>query len=451
MEKIFTFLEKYLMGPMGVLSQKQFVRAIMAAGMATIPFIVVGSAFLIIGILPQALPFLQGIWSVSFDKISVLTSTATRFTMGSLALYFNLVMGYELTAIKAKEFKLNLTPINGALLSLMAFLMTLVEMSVVSGVFVLKEGDNMINGVAYGDFASRLGSAGIFVGILMAALAVWLYKVCVERGWTIKLPDVVPAGVMRAFTALIPAFVIAFVVMVLNGILVVFGLDLFTIISIPFGFVAQIADTWYGVMIINLLISMMWSVGIHGANILSAFYSPIVLANLEHNMSVFQSGSGTYATFAGEFQNMYVFCGGSGATFGACIWLCLRAKSEQLSVLGKASIVPACFNINEPLIFGIPIIYNPNLIIPFIFAPTIASIVAYFGISSGMFPPVIANVPWPMPPILGGFVGTASFMGALLAVITVAVAFLIYYPFLKMYDKKLVAQEQEMAKEASAA
>ncbi|WP_304472397.1 PTS transporter subunit EIIC, partial [uncultured Faecalibaculum sp.] len=121
------------------------------------------------------------------------------------------------------------------------------------------------------------------------------------------------------------------------------------------------------------------------------------------------------------------------------------AKSEQLSVLGKASIGPAIFNINEPLVFGVPIIYNPNLIIPFILAPSLASVVAYFAISSGLFPPIIANVPWPTPALLGGFIGTANLMGGLLALITVVLAFLIYWPFLKAYDKKLVQQEKEMA------
>lgn len=196
MSKVFDFLDKYLMGPMGVLSQKQFVRAIMAAGMATIPFTIVGSAFLILGNPAPGVPFLEGIWAASFDKINALYMLANRFTMGVLALYFNIVMGFELTQIKAQEYKLNLTPLNGALLGMMAFLMTMAELTIADGgVFTLKEGENYINGVLYGDFASRLGSSGIFVGILMATLAVVLYKECVRRNWTIKLPDVVPTGV----------------------------------------------------------------------------------------------------------------------------------------------------------------------------------------------------------------------------------------------------------------
>lgn len=451
MQKVFDFLETYLMGPMGKLSQKQFVRAIMAAGMSTIPFTIVGSALLIIGILPQAFPFLAGIWANSFDKISNLYMLGNTFTMGSLALYFNLSMGYELTKIKADDYNLNLTPINGALLSMMAFLLTLPQLLWSDGQYVFVEGENMISGIAYGGFANRLGSAGIFTGILMATLAVVEYKWLVQKNIVIKLPDVVPPGVSRSFTALIPCAVICLSVLFLNGILVLTGYDLYTIIAIPFGFISNIVDTWYGVFLIYILIDALWSVGIHGANIVGAFISTFTLNNLQHNMDVMAgTASGPYATFAGEFGNMYVICGGSGGTLGMCIWMCFAAKSEQLSVLGKASIGPALFNINEPLIFGVPIIYNPNLIIPFIFGPALTSVLAYFLVHTGIFPPVIANVPWPTPALLGGFLGTASWMGALLALICVCFNFMIYYPFLKNYDKKLVQQENEIKASQSA-
>lgn len=444
MQKIFDFLEKYLMGPMSSLANKQFVRAIMQAGMATIPFTIVGSAFLILNVLPQAFPALQGVWAASFDKLTNLYMIGNWFTMGVLALYFTIVMGYSLTEIKAQEYNLDMSPMSGALLGMMAFLFTMVQETIQDGQFVFQEGEGMINGVAYGNFATRLGSSGIFTGILMATLAVWLYKVCVQKNWTIKLPDAVPAGVSRSFTALIPCFVVAIATIVLNGLLIAIGYDLFTIIAIPFGFVANIADTWYGVAIINFLICCLWSVGIHGANIISPFFNAIVLSNVAENADIFAGKlDAPYHVFAGEFQNMYIFPGGSGSTLGMCIWMCFAAKSEQLSVLGKAAIGPALFNINEPLVFGVPIMYNPNLIIPFVMAPTLTSILAYFLIASGMFPPVVATVPWPTPGILGGFIGTVSPMGAVMAAICIAFSFIIYLPFLVAYDKKLVKEEKE--------
>lgn len=444
MEKVFGLLEKYLMGPMGKLSTFQFVRAIMAAGMATIPFTIVGSAFLIVGILPQAFPFLTGIWASSFDKISNLYMAANWMSMGILALYFAIVMGYELTKIKAEEMGLALDPVQGALLSMMAFLMTTVQYQVVDGVFAFQEGENMINGVAMGNFPSRLGSSGMFTAIIVATLAVFLYKTAVANGWTIKLPDVVPPGVGRSFTALVPCFLVATTMIVLNGILVGFlGTDLFELVAIPFGFVKNIAGQWYGLLVINFLIHALWSVGIHGANIVGGFLSPITLANLEHNQQVLKSGQGQYEALAGEFQNMFVIMGGSGGTLGMCIWMCFMAKSEQLSVLGKAAIGPGLFNINEPLIFGVPIMYNPALIIPFICGPTITSIVVLLLLKTGIFPPIIAQVPWCTPIGIGAFLGTASIMGVVLCLIGFAMNLAIYFPFLMKYDRDLVKQEAE--------
>ncbi|MCF0246181.1 MAG: PTS cellobiose transporter subunit IIC, partial [Ileibacterium sp.] len=436
MDKVFAFLEKYIMGPMSVLSSKQFVRAIMAAGVSTIPFTIVGSAFLILGVLPQAFPFLSGIWAVSFDRLTNLYMIGNAFTMGVLALYFNIVMGYELTNIKAQDTGLDLNPMSGAMLSMMAFLFTMTELKMDNGVYVYVEGDNYVSGVAYGSFANRLGSSGIFVGILMACLAVYLYKLCIAKGWSIKLPDAVPTGVARSFTALIPCAVVALSTIIINGILILFGYDLYSVVAIPFGFMGSIIDSWYGVFIANFLICCLWAVGIHGANIIGPFFNAFVLENVAKNGELFAAGATEgYATFAGEFQNMFVFCGGSGATLGMCIWMLTRAKSEQLSVLGKAAIGPALFNINEPLIFGVPIMYNPNLVIPFVLAAPLASVFAYFMIDWGIFPPVVAQVPWCTPGMLGGFIGTTSIMGALLALLCIIIAFLIYWPFLKAYDK----------------
>lgn len=443
MQKLSDFLENRLMAPMSKLSQFHFVRAVGAAGMGSIPFTIVGSAFLIISIVPTVLPFMSSIWSVSFDKITNLYMIGNTFTMGILALYFTIIMGYELTKIKAEYHNLDLSPLNGSMLGLMAFLFTMVQLIVKDGGIAYIKGDNMINGVAYGSFANRLGSSGIFTGIIMAYLAVSIYTYCVKKGWTIKLPNVVPSGVSRSFTALIPTFVVAFLVLIINGLLVLTGYDIYSIIEIPFGFVKNILNSWYGIIIVELLVHILWSVGIHGASIIGSFYTPFALANLEINQNLLLKGATHgYQVFAGEFQTMFSFIGGSGGTLGLCLFMLLIAKSEQLKVLGKSAIVPSIFGINEPIIFGLPIMYNPNLLIPFILAPTVTAAIAYFAISSGIFPPIIANVPWCTPAILNATIGTGSIMGGILAIICFVINFAIYFPFLKAYDKKLLSEEQ---------
>ncbi|HFI0424740.1 PTS cellobiose transporter subunit IIC [Streptococcus suis] len=442
---MFEFLEKYLMGPMGKLSQYKFVRAITAAGMASIPFTIVGSMFLVFNILPLTFshPAFVEFFNNTFAKFSDLYMLANGATMGILALYFNLALGYEFTKIYAEEEGLNLSPLNGALLSMFAFFMTLPQLVFQEGAISLVNDAEaaIVNGWAIGGSGvNRLGSVGIFTAIIMAVLAVQLYRMCVAKNWVVKMPDSVPEGVSRGFTALIPAFVVAFAVLIINGIFVGLGTDIFQVVAIPFGFVANITNSWLGLMVIYFLVQSLWIVGIHGANIIFAFVTPIALVNMAAN------NEGANIPLAGEFSNMFVTMGGSGATLGLIIYLAYMSKAEQLKMLGRASIAPAIFNINEPIIFGLPIIYNPALAIPFFLAPMASATVGYFAIKLGLCNPVVAQMPWPSPAGIGAFIGTGGdWRAAVVALVCAFVAFLVYLPFIRMYDEKLYKEEQGLA------
>ncbi|GGA92134.1 PTS cellobiose transporter subunit IIC [Ornithinibacillus halotolerans] len=440
--KMFAFLEKYLLGPMGKVASFRIVRAVMAAGMASIPFVIVGSMFLVFNVLPLTFTFLEGFYNSTFFKVSDLYMLANKSTMGILALYFGLVIGYEYTKIYAEEEDLNLNPLNGALLSLFAFFMTVPQIVLEDGkmslVHSLEEGNIIVHGwEMVADGVSRLGAIGIFTAIIMSVISVQLYRLCVKKNWVIKMPEAVPEGVSRSFTALIPAFLVAFVVLILNGILIALGTDIFKLVAIPFGFVVNLTHSWAGTMVIYFLISALWIVGIHGATIIMGFLTPIFLANMQSNID------GSNIPFAGEFSNAFVTAGGSGATLGLVLFIAFAAKSKQLKVLGKASLAPGLFNINEPIIFGLPIVYNPFLAIPFFLAPMAAATVGYFAIKLEIIPAVIAMMPWPTPLGAGAFISTGgSFMAIIVAIICALVAFIVWLPFIKMYDSKLVKQEQ---------
>ncbi|MDN6029672.1 MAG: PTS cellobiose transporter subunit IIC [Lactococcus plantarum] len=444
MNKGFAILEKYLMGPMGKLASFRFVRAIMGAGLASIPFTIVGSMFLVFNILPLTFSGLENFFNATFFKFSDLYMLVNKCTMGILSLYFSIVIGYEYTKIYEEE-GVGVNPLNGALLSVAAFFMCIPELVHENGKFVLVQSltktESVVGGWRIGGSSlDRLGTSGIFTAIIMGALAVNLYVFCVKKNLIVKMPDAVPPGVSRAFTALIPAFVITFATLIINGVLVALGTDIFKMIAIPFGFVTNLTNSWLGVCVILFLIHALWIVGIHGANIISPFITPITLANLETNIT------GGHIPFAGEFNNSFVIMGGSGATLGLCLYLVFLAKSDQLKILGKASIVPSIFNINEPLVFGIPIVYNPYLAIPFFLAPICAGSIAYWAIKLEFVNPIIAQVPWPSPIGLGAFIGTAGdFRAVILALLTFFVAFAIYYPFIKFYDTKLLKEEQSNA------
>ena len=189
----------------------------------------------------------------------------------------------------------------------------------------LKEGAVVVDGWAMGNGVTRFGTTGIFTAIIMAIVTVLIYRTCVKRNWVIKMPEAVPEGVSRGFTALIPGFVVAFVVIFINGALVALGTDIFKVIAIPFGFVANLTNSWIGLMIIYLLTQLLWIVGIHGANIIFAFVNPIALANMAEN-----AAGGHYAV-AGEFSNMFVIAGGSGATLGLCLYIafCCQVRATK--------------------------------------------------------------------------------------------------------------------------
>lgn len=442
--KLFKFLNNYLMGPMGKLSQLRIVRGVMAAGMASIPFTIVGSMFLIIAVLPQSFPALQGIWEVSFDRVQSLYMLANMATMGILALYFCIVFGYEYTKIQAQEEKINLNPMNGALLSMMAYFMCLPELIFDGGIAtlvnVVSDDQKIIDGWSMSGGVVRLGTTGIFTAIIMSIIAVKIYALCVKRKWVIKMPETVPTGVSNSFTALIPTVLIALTVIVINGLLVALGTDIFKVIAVPFGFVTNLTNTWVGLLVIYFLMHALWIVGIHGATIVTSFLTPIVLSNMVQNQN------GANLPFAGEFNNSFVTIGGSGATLGMVIFITFFAKSAQLSALGKAAVIPSIFNINEPILFGMPVVYNPYTAIPFFLAPMSSMSVAYFAIKFGMVNPPIAQVAWPTPLGLSGFIGSGGDWRAfVLAIVCALVAFLIWFPFIKFYDGKLYHDEQEKA------
>lgn len=436
------FLNDKLMGPMEKIASTRVVRAVMKAGQTTTSFTIVGSMFLVLNILPTVFKSLTGFFNATFFKITNLYMIANQTTMGILALYFTIVIGYEYTRIIRNEEKLNIDPVNGALLAVFAFFMTIPELVIKGGIFSLLNVNDktgiVINGWRSGSGGlSRLGTGGIFTAIIMALLAVKIYQIVVQKNWVIKMPEQVPSGVANSFTALIPTFVVSFVVLLLDGILIAFNTDIYNVIAMPFGFVTDLTNSWLGIVVIELLISIFWVLGIHGPSIINGFITPILLNNLTLN------AHGAHMVFTGEFNNMFVIIGGSGATLGLVIFMTFFAKSAQLKTLGRAAIVPSFFNINEPIIFGAPVVYNPYLAIPFILAPVVTSSTAYWAIKLEIISKVIALIPWPAPVGIGAFLGSGGdWRAVILAIVNVCLAGLVYYPFARMYDKELLAQEQ---------
>ena len=288
---------------------------------------------------------------------------------------------------------------------------------------------------------SYTGATGLFTALIIGILAMeiygWLRK---QDALKIKMPEQVPPGVARAFEVLIPSFIMLVIVGGIGELLhATTGMYVNDAISkyLQAPLTKIIGDNLFAVMIMYAIISLFWLVGIHGNNMLAAVKEPIFKPALYANTALFQQGATEgYQTFNITMMQMFAEWGGSGVTLGLVIAIFIFGKREDNRAIATLSVVPGLFNINETVTFGIPLVLNPILGIPFVVAPMVTVAIGYFLIQSGICPPVVLEVPWTMPPLMLGFLATGGhFMGAVSQLIAIVVATLIYIPFVIMYER----------------
>ncbi|WP_225431704.1 PTS sugar transporter subunit IIC [Bifidobacterium platyrrhinorum] len=439
-EKMQAIGDAMLNGFMKFASLKALV-ALKDGFILTMPATLIGSLFLLIANLPFEgySDWMAGIfgdmWNVGLNQV-------TTATFNILAIIVAVGIGYAY----ARNEKCD--GISSGLLSLVAFF-------IVSPSSMTLSKDNV---EALGNKTAELsgifnqtwtGSNGIISAIIMGLLTGWVYTACIKHDLKIKMPDAVPQGVTNAFSALIPGLFVMTGSAILYHLCKVFGgLSLteliFKILQIP---LQSLTDTWAGAIIIIVLMSLLFWCGIHGANVVSGVVTPLLLANTLSNQKLFDAGVAPYTKANGYHyltpQVIDCFCkySGVGLTVGLLVAALLFAKSEQMRTVSKLSIVPGIFGINEPVIFGLPIVFNPIMLIPFVLTPLVAMIIMYGAISIGFIAPFGAvQVPWTTPPIISGFI-LGGWKAALLQVIIGVIAVFIYMPFVKMQDKICLEQE----------
>lgn len=416
MDKFVAFLENNLSTPMAKLSEQKHLRAIRDGVVSALPFIIFGSLFLIIAFPPVAADTALGEWSAKHIAEILIPYRLTMFIM---TLYITFGIGYSLS----QSYKLD--PLSGGLLSLAAFLFTI--------------GVEMMDDVGFVMPMTNLGGHGLFVGMLVSIFAVEILRLCKTKNITIKMPDSVPTSVARSFEALIP---VSFVLLVMTLITVVFAVDLHSLVDKAVAPLISAGDTLPGVLIPVFLITFFWSFGIHGVSVVGAVARPVWEVYLGNNSAAVAAGKAIPHIAPETFFQWFIWIGGSGATLGLVIAMLLTAKSSYSKAMGKATIVPSIFNINEPVIFGMPIVLNPVLIIPFIITPLIGATLAYIATSIGLVNPTYVMVPWTLPAPIGAYLSTGGDWRAIvLVMVNLTISVLIYLPFFKMYDKKLLAQE----------
>ena len=314
---------------------------------------------------------------------------------------------------------------------------------VVDGVTKIAVNDSGATTAFSGISGTPLGATGLFTGMIVGILSVEIFcKLRKVDKLKLKMPDTVPPGVARAFEVLIPACITLIIIAIIGRIAeMATGLYLNDLISTYIqGPLGAIGATIPGVIVIYILIMLFWLVGIHGQNMLGAIkealFTPLMLENIE----IFSKTNNPYDkdlhVFAMAWLQMFGDFGGSGVTIGLVIAILIFGRREDNRAIAGISMVPALFNINETVVFGIPMVLNPILGIPFILAPIATIIVGYILTIIGFCPKAVINTPWTTPPILYGFLTTgANIMGAVSQAIAIVVSIVIYTPFLMAYER----------------
>ncbi|ANN32423.1 MULTISPECIES: PTS sugar transporter subunit IIC [Bacillus] len=418
MNKFVTFLDKNLSGPMARLSEQRHLQAIRDGVISALPFIIVGSFFLIVAFPPLPKDSFISVWALK-NQTSILIPY--RLTMFIMSLYIAFGIGYNL----AKSYKLD--ALSGAQLAVCSLLLTLTPELIDKKGFMLP--------------MTNLGGHGLFVTMIVSILSVEILRFCKKNNVTIKMPEQVPPSVSRSFEALIPA---AFVIIMMSLITVVFKVDLHYVVDKLAAPLVKAGDSYFGVIIPVFLITFFWSFGIHGVSVVGTVARPLWDVYLGKNGEAVASGASHFPFIAPEpFYQWFIWIGGSGATLGLVLAMIVFGRSKYSKALSRTCIVPGIFNINEPVIFGLPIVLNPILIIPFVITPLVTATIAYAATAMGFVTPTHIMPPWTLPAPIGAYLATGGDWRAIVLVfINITISFLIYLPFFKMYDKNMLEIEK---------
>lgn len=293
----------------------------------------------------------------------------------------------------------------------------------------------------------RLGAKGMFLGILSAFLAAKIFVWLTKKGYVIKMPDGVPPAVSKSFASLIPALGTLFVFLIINAIMVgVFTTNLhdviYNLIQKP---LTGLGTGLPATIIAIFLVQFLWFFGLHGQVIVNSVFEPFWQTNMLDNASLTQQGTNALAEHGHivtkSFMDTFtVGLGGSGSTLVVVLLMAFVMKRKQYKEVARLALAPGLFNVNEPVIFGLPMVMNVSLFIPWLLAPIVSVVIAYLGFASGLVPLTTgAQVPWTMPIFISGFLATNSVMGAVLQLVQFLIIGLIWFPFLKAIDNQEIA------------
>lgn len=421
MNKLIAFIEK---GKpfFDKLSRNIYLRAIRDGFIAGMPVILFSSIFILIAFVPNSWGFK---WS---DEVVAFLMKPYSYSMGILAL---LVAG---TTAKSLTDSVNRSMEKTNQINYMSTLL-----AAIVGLLMLAA-DPIENGLATG----FLGTKGLLSAFLAAFVTVAIYKVCVKNNVTIRMPNEVPPNISQVFKDVIP-FTLSVVSLYALDLLArhFVGSSVAESIGKFFAPLFSAADGYLGITIIFGAFAFFWFVGIHGPSIVEPAIAAITYANAEVNLNLLQQGMHADKILTSGTQMFIVTMGGTGATLVVPFMFMWLTKSKRNRAIGRASVVPTFFGVNEPILFGAPLVLNPIFFIPFIFAPIANVWIFKFFIETLGMNSFTANLPWTTPAPLGLVLGTNfQVLSFILAALLIVVDVVIYYPFLKVYDEQILEEER---------
>ncbi|CAD5900364.1 oligo-alpha-mannoside phosphotransferase system enzyme IIC [Carnobacterium maltaromaticum] len=403
------------------LGQNKYLTVLRDAFMLSFPITMFGSIVVVL----NNLPFFN---DATKGTLNHLFSNGQSATMGIMSIFVTFGIGYYLS----KSYEVE--AIFGGAVALSSFL-------ILTPFFMILENGEEVSGVLALD---RLGAKGMFIGMLAAFIATEIYVRFVKKGLVIKMPDGVPPAVARSFAAMIPAILTLTIFALLNAFVIgVFNTNLhdvvYEVIQKP---LVGLGSGLPATLIALFFVQFLWFFGLHGQILVNSVMDPIWNTLMLDNLEAYKAGQPLPHIITKPFMEIFtVGMGGSGMTLMVVILMAFFMKSRQLKDVGRLALGPGVFNVNEPVIFGMPMVLNAAIFIPWIITPLIVTTFNYLVMAAGIVPaPTGVSVPWTVPIFINGILATNSILGGVLQLVDIAIVGVLWFPFLKLIDRSNLNQ-----------
>ena len=414
MDKMSGLIERYIAPPLVAMGNQRHFAAIRAALIRTIPLIIIGSLPLILTSLPVES------WANAMAPYAEKLNVLYTMTMNFMVLYLAISLGAELARMYEE--------LDSTIVSIV---------TVACYVITVAPVDMETNTLEVTGFSAK----GMFTLFVVAIIVVEFMHFAYKHNIIIRLPKSVPSGISQSFASLLPMAILLVFFWVLR---VVVGFDLNSLLNMIVSPLLAVSDTWYAAFICALLLQLLWFVGIHGGSftVWGVMY-PFLLTNIAENAEAVAAGSAMPHILTEPFIYSWTMIGGTGMTLSLIV-LWLRSKSAHLREVSRLSLIPGIFCVNEPVMFGVPIVLNPLMFVPFVFLTSLlGTMYGYVLTSLGWISPAYVQIPWTTPPLLQPYLSTGGdWRNVVAQAILIVLMVIIWYPFAKVYERRCIAEEQ---------